>query len=393
MRLLILTLASSILGFSLAKRRDELQQVLLSRPERALLTVELRELVGNPIGIVALAAVGTPPQPFRLLVDLLEGPFFLPGAGIEDEEGGTRDDLNLYFANESTTYASGGHERLRREHGGVYFWGELTTDTFRIAGLDLSRQPFLHADRYGSDWIDFYMEYDAVLGLRTQTADDSSPFPSPWTSMVQQGTLEKNLFAISIPSEASGESGKLPFGVIDPAYTSSPFRSVPLVGHDGGAATWSVPLRSLSSPVLTTEWFAAVPRAFRWRWARDVALGCAIMHMHCEVDCARRAGMPDTVVGLGEHEFRVAARQYARPIIRARDGRELCLVSMVDAEQLRDPRGPLGGTNMVFGLSFLRAFYRSVVPSLVGSRETNSSSLSVFDLDQREIRLTEKLAV
>ncbi|KAK8057465.1 aspartic endopeptidase Pep2 [Apiospora saccharicola] len=374
MRLLILTLASSILGFSLAKRRDELQQVLLSRPERALLTVELRELVGNPIGIVALAAVGTPPQPFRLLVDLLEGPFFLPGAGIEDEEGGTRDDLNLYFANESTTYASGGHERLRREHGGVYFWGELTTDTFRIAGLDLSRQPFLHADRRRTT-SRRSLPRDPAYGPATGHTGEEPVchiHPERGGRGVGRAHLRRyrpRLHLEPLPLRPARGARRRRGDLVGPAAVAQ------LTWANGSEDPLHQDFPAGATAVLTTEWFAAVPRAFRWRWARDVAVGCAIMHMHCEVDCARRAGMPDTVVGLGEHEFRVAARQYARPIIRARDGRELCLVSMVDAEQLRDPRGPLGGTNMVFGLSFLRAFY------------------SVFDLDQREIRLTEKLAV
>lgn len=88
----------------------------------------------------------------------------------------------------------------------------------------------------------FTTEYAGVLGLSSHTAE-TTPCPSPWSSMVQRGTLENNMLAMSIPNEAAGESGALTFGGIDPAYASSPFLALPLAG-DGTA--WSVPLRSLA---------------------------------------------------------------------------------------------------------------------------------------------------
>ncbi|KAK8108864.1 candidapepsin-3 precursor [Apiospora sp. TS-2023a] len=387
MRLFISILAFGILGLSLTEGRDELQQIL-SQPKSALPTVELREVTGYPVGIVALAAVGTPPQPVRLLIDLLEGPFFLPSAELATYHSEIGDDSRIYFGNGSTTYASWDPKQFRDQYGVFWVQGPLATDTLRIAGLDLPHQPFLHADSYDAFMIDFFMTgYDGVLCLSPHTADDSSPFPSPWFTMVRRGMLERKLLAMSIPNEAAGNTGALTFGGIDPAYASSPFRSIPLVGN---GEAWSVPLRSLgwadasdplhhdfpagATAVLTTETYVAVPRSFQRRWASDVVLGCDAMDKQCEVDCARRTDMPDVVVGLGDHEFRIKAFQYAAPVVRE-DGREMCVLSMMDIDQVLDPPRPDGGVELLFGLPFLRAFY------------------SVFDLDQREIRLTEKLAV
>lgn len=76
----------------------------------------------------------------------------------------------------------------------------------------------------------------------------------------------------------------------------------------------------------------ALPRSFLDRWARD--LGYDIEDRYCEVDCARRAGLPDVVVGLGDHEFRIMALQYSAPVVRE-DGREMYTFGMMDIDDVR----------------------------------------------------------
>jgi len=217
------------------------------------------------------------------------------------------------------------------------FSGHLASDTLRIQGLSLPNLPFLNADRYNTAWLDFYDGYDGVLGLDPNTETDVL-FPSPWSTMVQRGLLEKNLMAISPPSEGPA-TGELSFGDISPAYASSRFRSIPLVREGAAAAVWTVLLRSLTwaneldplrlefpagaTAVITSDWFVAVPRAFQIRWGQETVLGCDVMHMYCWVECTKRSSMPDIIVGLGDHEFRITAFQYA-PVTRVQDGVERC---------------------------------------------------------------------
>lgn len=210
-------------------------------------------------GLITTASLGTPPQPFRLVVDLVWDTLFVPNASI-DLQPFERDFLNLYYANESSTAAPSDLGRRSVERDLVDFSGPVVEDTFRVSGgAEVARQPFIAAERAYSQEINLWALYDGVLGLspRFHNHDDDDGvgdgdgdgdmpedrLPSPWSRMVREGVLDANLFAIEVPRVASGDLDNIPepeptmrgdisFGAINPKYSDVHFVSLPLVRDD-----------------------------------------------------------------------------------------------------------------------------------------------------------------
>src|SRR5947207_366321 len=167
------------------------------------------------------AAIGNPPQPFRLLVDLAWDTLFAPSVRCNDSACDNA--IFRYSSNESSTYESVGSVPDTR-YGGLRFSGDLAFDTLHIAGLEIPKQPFMEAVSANPlGFLYIYWAYDGVLGLapRWNASIDYSLTPSPWMMMVNQSLLDENLFAIELPHEpldirAPPRTGEISFGGINP---------------------------------------------------------------------------------------------------------------------------------------------------------------------------------
>lgn len=358
-------------------------------------------------GLVTTAALGTPPQPFRLVFDLVWDTLFVPNASIDQQTW----DLHLYYANESTTAAPSDLGRRSVDRDLVDFSGPVVKDTFRISGGEVARQPFVAAERAYSQGVNLWIFYDSVLGLspRFNHGGGDMPedrLPSPWSRMVRKGVLDANLFALEVPRVANGDMGNFPapgprtkgyisFGAIHPKNRGAQFESLPLVRDDDGL--WAVEAQSVrwdnqKSPidhrfdddddddnktvtVFTTEPVLAIPDAAfvrqihrsipAWAWREE--------YYDQVLDCAGHDHLPDLVLELGDREnkktFTVTARQYAFPVHVKGGDEGSCLFSLVSTAWYK---GCLGGAAprgaVVLGTGFLNAYY------------------SVYDVDAMEVR-------
>ncbi|KAK8135047.1 hypothetical protein PG984_007059 [Apiospora sp. TS-2023a] len=364
-------------------------------------------------GLITTAALGTPPQPFRLVVNLVWDTLFVPNASI-NLEGWERDYYNLYYPNESSTTAPSDLGRRSVEHGWVEFSGPVLEDTFRLSGggVQVARQPFIAAERWYYEAIHLWMLYDGVLGLSPRFSvngeipDDR--LPSPWSRMVEDGVLDANLFAIEVPRVAGGDMDNIPepeptmrgdlsFGAINTKYSDAQFTSLPLVRDDD--RLWAVEAHSVrwdnqthpierrfddddddknTAPeeekrktiaVFTTEPIIAIPdTAFVRKIYRSIPAWAWKERWQRLLDCAALDHLPDLVFELGGGQtFAVTARQYAYPV--RRQGEVLCHIGLHSTAFYKGcyygsaPRGA-----MVLGTPFLNAYY------------------SVYDLDAMEVR-------
>ena len=110
--------------------------------------------------LATAAAIGNPPQPFRLLVDLAWDTLFVPSSRCDDDICKTH--IFRYTSNESSTHEPGGPLPWI-SYGGVHLGGNITFDTLRIAGLEIPRQPFMEVLQAREVFIGIYYDYDVGL--------------------------------------------------------------------------------------------------------------------------------------------------------------------------------------------------------------------------------------
>ncbi|KAK8085966.1 hypothetical protein PG994_000940 [Apiospora phragmitis] len=209
-------------------------------------------------------------------------------------------------------------------YAGAVFRGPRASEMLRVAGIEVASQPFVDT-KYAAPlaFLHFFQGYDGPLGLspKLDTADDDpKAMRSPWASMVKGGLLKANIFALEPPTGLRDEDrvGEISFGSTNPKYEHGNFRSIPLLAESGfGNKAWAVSLRSIAweseanprreefpnggaHAVFSTANILVLPRAWvEYLFPEMHVLGCDVMNVWCEVDCAQQPGLPSLVFGLG----------------------------------------------------------------------------------------------
>ncbi|KAK3328345.1 aspartic peptidase domain-containing protein [Cercophora scortea] len=347
-----------------------------------------------PLGLLVPAALGNPPQPFRLMVDLAGDTLFVPSSKLDTYDTGN-DDILRFFSNESSTFESIQPEAYT-SFAGVSFSGELALDTFTIAGVEVAQQPFINAHSAEPiGWVHLWLGYEGALGLspKWNTTLHPTQTPSPLAMMVNQGVLDRNLFAIDVPrgprrdgDEHISRIGEISFGGINPAYETSHFSVLPLDSYTD--AGWGVAAQSLtwengSSPIhedleqptlafFTTEYFISLPRAWYERIQDAVNPDCGFIW--CFIECGLRAKLPNFTFGIAGQNFTLTPFDYA-PVVVDASRREMCSFDIYSTSGVLGETGdPVLDRSIILGTPFLNAFY------------------TVFDLDRSEIRLTKPVS-
>ena len=330
------------------------------------------------------AALGNPPQPFRLNIDLAWDTLFVPSVDCIGKLCNKFGDTFQFQSSLSSTFQPGSSPWAHTSYAGANFGGPIAHDSLHIAGLEIKDQAFINAEMASSQgWISFYVNYDGVLGLapRWNASLAKTPTPSPWTSMVNQSLLDRNLFAIDLPHapydyRAPPRLGEISFGGINPKYGSSDFTSLPLSNYTDQA--WTIEAQSLTwtnrtHPIHATfstftlagfdsaSWYIGLPGTLANEINAQVRPTCGVLF--CAVVCARRHEMPDLVFGIWGREVRVSALEYALEVEQG-----MCLFNVVPV-----PRGAFPVDAIVLGTPVLNAFY------------------SVFDLGGKEVRLAKSV--
>jgi saccharopepsin len=200
--------------------------------------------------------------------------------------------------------------------------------------------------------IDWDEQYDAVLGLARRPVNDTYDdyqAPSIVENMVQQKTLDRNIFSITLP-RTDGDQGQLVLGGVDESMADSviklPLVDVPLDGDDANfipyaSAGWVVntsrlmldtyldqnPL-TVSLPgyvaVLTNGYTGMMfPYTIKKRLARYLQWDNWLDDFPCE----QRNRFPNFTITLGprDHPFVLSPWQYMHEVINA-EGEQRCLL-------------------------------------------------------------------
>ncbi|KAH8892586.1 acid protease [Thozetella sp. PMI_491] len=343
------------------------------------------------LGLLVPAALGNPTQPFRLLFDLAWDTLFVPSIDLDESRTGNTD-LLRYDAKMSSTYVPS-PERSYVGYAGVVFSGNITLDTFRIAGVEVEQQPFINAlSATPIGWIHLWFGYDGALGFGphwNRTAHPSNT-SSPLAMMVSEGLLDSNVFAVDIPrgprrGDEVASIGELSIGGINPAYESSEFAALEVIDYGDGwvedmwlvgaqSITWeneTHPIHkecgNLGIAAMTSFWYMTVPQA----WHREIFRSidpppqCGFL---CFIDCEARSRMPNLTIALGGHNFTITPFDYSA-VMESEDGQRICTFDIYPTEPYLGTTDPILQKTIVLGRPFLNAFY------------------SVFDLDKHEIRV------
>ncbi|MCJ1312467.1 hypothetical protein MMC25_006141 [Agyrium rufum] len=326
-----------------------------------------------------IAALGNPPQPFRLAMNLAWDTLFIPSVdciGQCNRDG----DFPGFQSNLSLTYQPGSGALATTAYEGVRFQGRVDHDTLHIADLEVNNQAFINVDEARMQgWLHFYNGFEGVLGLapRWNSSVDEFRLPSPWLTMVNQSILDRNLFAIDLPRDHEVEGipqrpGEISFGGINPKHKSSDFVTLPLSDYTDRA--WTIEAQSVTWENSThplhfsftnftlagydnSAWYMALPGTLADEINAQVQYidGNIYRFVHCD----RRHELPDIILRLAGQEVRISAMDYSLPF---REG--LCFFMFVSSERLGFPVDAI-----VLGAPALASFY------------------SVFDVDRREVRL------
>jgi hypothetical protein len=329
------------------------------------------------------AAIGTPPQPFRLLLDLAWDTLFVPSADCDYD---CKDNGNLFFwSNQSSTYTPHCRE-TDIVYGTDRVTGDLANDTFQIAGLTISDQTFLNAARFvPMGFISFYFGYDGVFGLGPRFVhprlDHQFSAPSPWSNLVSRSMLPENIFTLTLPHGQqeipdSHRIGELTLGGPNPKYATANFTSLPVSNltsqawiTEAQSITWhntTYPLHYTFPPnttfaVLdTTSWFLGLPGHAARNISASLDLQCALID--CFVDCNDRKKMPDLTFGIGGQEITVTAFEYVTEIYVSKQS--VCVLDLYPTDNQYSSEVDV----VVLGRGLLEAFHW------------------VFDLDGGEVR-------
>ena len=319
------------------------------------------------------AHLGNPPQPFRLLLDLAWDTLFVPAADCKGDCEDFDPKSHFYLDDSSTYVKLDPYAEL--VYGTDRFFGEFATDTFRIAGLEVSDQYFVNVHRANPlGFLSFYFGYDGVLGLAPRfdhplTSTILTLAPSPWSMMVNQSVLDHNLFALELPSGVMDirdpdRRGEITFGGISEKYASSDFANLPLSNYSD--QVWAVEAQSLTwenetHPIHeafvnltlagfdTTSWFIGLPG----NWSRSIY--SSIEHkcstILCTVNCDQRGEMPNITFGIGGQKITLTAFDYVDEIV-GRDDEMVCLFDVYPTDGLY----PVSA--IVLGKPFMEALYR-----------------------------------
>jgi len=193
-------------------------------------------------------SLGTPPQPFRAVIDLNAMDLFVPsvscgGAHCSDN---TKDKYN---ASASSTFYENGTIR-QKVYGPVYAFGIVGEETLRLGELEVPDQQFLELKYYSYVYPDEdTLLFDSVLGLGYEGAMLEGPppvaniLPSPFQNIVKQGLLDENKFGLQLPRDEN-HIGDLTFGGYNGDLVDGEFVSHPLFPED--TTYWQIEAKSMA---------------------------------------------------------------------------------------------------------------------------------------------------
>ncbi|KAF2174778.1 acid protease [Zopfia rhizophila CBS 207.26] len=300
-------------------------------------------------------SIGTPPQPFRAIVDITQSNLFVPSWNCTTNPHRHEVEYCLfhlmYDSAASSTYKP-----------------ELTPATFIITAFILG---------------EIYREttsalYDSALGLaRFHATNLYNDFnvASPLENMVQQKVLNRNIFALKHP-RTDDEEGELILGGADESFVDSlitlPLINTPADGNDlnfiaFASAGWQVAASSLSLDSYLDNGPLQIPlpnyiavltngytnMMFPRQMAHQIAEHLDWTDWLDDFSCEKRHSFPNVTIALGpqQHRFVLSPWQYMHEVVDP-EGRKRCTLPFHPL--VEDGEHP---NYILLGAAFLASWY------------------------------------
>ncbi|KAI9769218.1 MAG: Vacuolar protease A [Geoglossum simile] len=344
---------------------------------------------GHPIKIIkgqlpvhtTNISIGTPPQPFSLALDLVEGTTFVPSStcAYRCDEGYQR-----YNSSLSSTYKPNG-SYMGVKWGAVNYAGFASQDTFHIS--DLSVPEFLFEEWTAATCYSIVCVmggFDGVLGLAPPWRKGNYPdVPNALSLLLSNNLLSSPLFSLKVPRTEHDE-GELLLGATNPSLYTPPLITLPIKNATGTAQSrfsdlWTVAATDITFDTalplhrpLSTHYIALLDAANPWLILPSDFAGLLIEAIGAErgpywyhnVPCSRRGELPALTFTLGGRNFSISAFDYIHEVDLKESGL-ICITTFWPASEFLVDDSDI----IVLGSPFLKGMY------------------GVFDMEKREIGL------
>jgi saccharopepsin len=318
--------------------------------------------------VVSELAVGTPPQPFNVILSLRQSDLFVLSSTCDDPNYAGR---RHYDSAKSATYVENGTAL------NVSFWysrgrGFISQDAIHIGLVSISDQNFVEARNVDTGASTYGVHFEGQLGLGPKYGNSTTGAGNLATSMYSQGLISKNIFSMMF-SHAVDETGVLIFGGTNWDMDLDDVAMIPVTNVTGNSEwdtdvltnAWQVSAGyiQLGSGIVVnksldgyTAWIQtefpliALPNDLADQlhtYMNAHQLGWSPLY---GVDCDDRKNWPDLVLNLGGKDFRMSPYDYAQEFNE--DGDKSCLSMFVSNGVSDGDEIP----TIALGLGFLKAF-------------------------------------
>ncbi|CAL9226378.1 unnamed protein product, partial [Arabidopsis halleri] len=231
--------------------------------------------------------------------------------------------------------------------------GFLSVDTVEVGGISITSQTFIEGVKTpeGSPFTN--VPYDGVLGLRL--TDPSNFGRTVWSSMVDQGKIEKNVFSIwlrrfSNSGEGGRNGGEIVFGGIIPAHFSGEHTYVDVKGPQNFFQMYNILVGEKQTYICSRSCQAFVDSGSTNIIGPQVFVDEINRYIGVETNCNNYDTLPDVTFTIGGKAFVLTRLDYIRRSVEKPGEESQC--TKLNRFVERTYR-----THWTLGIPFMRVFH------------------------------------
>ncbi|XP_022225098.1 lysosomal aspartic protease [Drosophila obscura] len=299
-------------------------------------------------------SIGSPPQTFKVIFDTGSSNLWVPSTSCAPTMVACMVH-SRYNARESSSHRRNG-VHFAIHYGSGSLAGYLSSDTVRVAGLEIRNQTFAEATIMPGP-IFLAAKFDGIFGLAYRSISMQGVQP-PFYAIMEQKLLSSPVFSVYLNRrQEDREGGALFFGGSNPRYYRGNFTYVP-VSH---RAYWQVRMEAANMKDLqlcqhgceviidTGTSFLALPYEQAILINESIG-GTPSDYGQYSVPCDKVPQLPRLTLRIGSRQFSLDGRDYIfRDIYQ---DREICFSALIGVD-LPSPSGPL----WILGDVFLGKYY------------------------------------
>lgn len=307
--------------------------------------------LGNYLNVQYFAdiTIGTPPQPFKVVLDTGSSNLWVPSAECSSIACFLH---SRYDSSASSSFVKNGSE-FKIQYGSGSVSGYISQDTLVLGELTIPKQDFGEATNEPGLAFAFG-KFDGILGLAFDSISVNHVVP-PFYNALSQGLLDEPVFSFKLgdTDKDAEDGGTFTIGGVDEALYDGKITWLPLRRK----AYWEVKFDAitLGSETADLENTGAVVDTGTSLLTFPSALAEMInaqigakkgWNGQYSVDCATRDTLPDLTFTLDGYNFTLSSKEYTLEVSGS-------CISAITPMDFPEPVGPLA----IVGDAFLRKYY------------------------------------